>query len=188
VWQGYQEQPLEINRKYLIYMNYFIASRARFTLLILACTIYATGAAAESLPLVSDLEAAAKIAREQRAPLLVAFTLKRCPYCNTARREYWAPLNGSAQWRGKVVMVELMVDGAPDLRDFEGKPITARDFARRHAVRSVPTVIVFDGDGIPAARPLVGLVSADFYGAYLEQAIEAGLAKTRAAENAVDVK
>lgn len=163
------------------------------TLFILACAAVATfvtGAVGEPLPLplVSDLEAAAKSAREQRAPLFVAFTLKRCPYCNAARRDYWAPMNGSDRWRSKVVMVELMIDGAPALKDFEGKDTTARDFARRYAVRSAPTVIVFDGDGVPVAAPLVGLASADFYGAYLEQAIEAGLAKTRAGENLAGVK
>ena len=132
---------------------------------------------------MSDLEAAAKTAREQRAPLFVAFTLRRCPYCNTARRDYWAPMNGREKWRGKVVMVELMMDGPPALKDFAGNATTAR-----YAVRSAPTVIVFDGDGTPAAAPLVGLISADFYGAYLEQAIEAGLARTRTGANATGVK
>ena len=175
----------------MIYMNILCLMRNVTALLILACAgvvTFATGAAAEPLPLINDLEAAAKIAREQRAPLFVAFTLKRCPYCNTARREYWAPMNGSDRWRGKEVMVELMMDGPPALKDFDGKATTARDFAKRYAVSSAPTVLVFDGDGVLAAQPLVGLASVDFYGAYLEQAIEAGLAKTRAAANPAGVK
>ena len=172
----------------MFYNDYFCLARRIFTALILACACLSTGARAEPLPLVSDLEAAAKTAREQRAPLFVAFTLRRCPYCNTARRDYWAPMNGREKWRGKVVMVELMMDGPPALKDFAGNATTARDFARRYAVRSAPTVIVFDGDGTPAAAPLVGLISADFYGAYLEQAIEAGLARTRTGANATGVK
>ena len=90
-------------------------------------------------------------------------------------------MNGSEKWRGKVVMVELELDGAPALRDFSGNATTMRDFAKRYGVRSVPTVIVFDTNGEPATTPLVGLASPDFYGLYLEQAIEAGLARTRAA-------
>ena len=147
--------------------------------LILACACAISAAYAEPLPLVSDLQAAAKIAQAQNAPVFVAFTLKRCPYCNTARREYWVPMNGADPWRGKVVMVELELDGAPALRDFDGKATTARDFARRFGIRSVPTVIVFDTQGAPAAAPVIGLASGDFYGAYLEQAIETGLAKMR---------
>lgn len=163
--------------------DYFKFAPRAWTWLILACACFVTAAQADPLPLqlpvVSDLEAAAKTAREQRAPLFVAFTLKRCPYCNTARRDYWAPMNSSDKWRGKVVMVELVIDGAPALRDFEGKSTTPREFARRFGVRSAPTVIVFDGAGTPATQPLVGLASGDFYGLYLEQSIEAGMTKVR---------
>jgi thioredoxin-related protein len=165
--------------------NYFCSARNALRALILACACFVAAAAvvahAEPLPLVSDLQAVAKIAREQSAPVFVAFTLKRCPYCYTARREYWAPMNGSTQWQGKVVMVELELDGAPALRDFDGNATTARDFARRFGIRSVPTVIVFDTGGTPATSPLVGLTSGDFYGLYLEQAIDAGIAKMRTA-------
>lgn len=57
--------------------------------------------------------------------------------------------------------------------------IAVRAFAQRFNVRHVPTVIVFDAQGEPAAEPVVGLAIADFYGAYLERAIEQGLAKVR---------
>ncbi len=151
-------------------------------LLILACACAVTavsGARAEPLPLASDLAATAKLAREQRVPVLIAFTLTTCPYCNTARREYWQPMNAGEAWRGKVIMLELQLDGAQPLRDFAGNATTAREFARRFAVRSVPTVIVFDAGGQPASAPLVGLSSSDFYSLYLEQAVEAGLLKMR---------
>jgi thioredoxin-related protein len=111
--------------------------------------------------------------------VLVAFTLKRCPYCTIARRDYWTPMHGNAKWRDKAIMVEVEIDGAPALRDFDGKATTARDFARRFGIRSVPTVVVFDALGVPAASPLVGLAAADFYALYLEQAVDAGLTKMR---------
>ena len=161
--------------------GYFRNAYRAFAALILACVCFAATAQADPLPLVRDLEAVAKIARAQHAPVFVAFTLKRCPYCNTARRDYWAPMNSDHAWRGKVVMVELVMDATPELHDFEGKPTTARDFARRFGIRSAPTVIVFDANGTPATPPLVGLSSGDFYGAYLERAIEAGVTKMRAA-------
>lgn len=162
----------------MILNDYLCRMRRALRWLILACACLATAVHADPLPLVTDLAATAKTAREQGAPVFVAFTLKRCPYCNTARRDYWAPMNGSEQWRGKVVMVELELDGAPALLDFAGDTTTARDFARRFGIRSVPTVIVFDALGVPVAAPVIGLAAGDFYGAYLEHAIEAGLTKT----------
>ena len=166
----------------MLFLNDFLGSAQRaIQALILACVCAAAtaAAAAQSLPPASDLEAAARMAHEQRVPVFVAFTLKTCSFCNTARRDYWEPMRISEQWRDKVIMLELQLDGLPSLRDFAGNATTAREFARKFSVRSVPTVIVFDDKGKPAALPLVGLSSVDFYGLYLEQAIEAGLMQMR---------
>ncbi len=129
--------------------------------------------------MATDLAEAAVAAREEKIPILIFFTLRTCPYCNTARRDYLAPMRASEKWRDKAIMLELQLDGPQPLRDFAGKATTARDFARSFAVRSVPTVIVFDANGKPAATPLVGLSSGDFYGLYLEQAVESGLIQMR---------
>jgi thioredoxin-related protein len=152
-------------------------------LLILACAFAAPGAHAGPLPLASNLAEAARMAREQRVPVLIAFTLKTCPYCAAARRDYLEPMHVSEKWRGKAIMLELQLDGPQALRDFAGNVTTARDFARRFSIRSVPTVIVFDDSGKPAATPLVGLSSGDFYSLYLEQAVEAGLIEMRYRQN-----
>ena len=159
--------------------DYFRKAQKAGSVFILAWACLISAAYATPLPVVSDLEAAAKLAHEQRVPVFVAFTLKRCPYCNTARRDYWTPMHGSDKWRGKVIMVELELDGAPALRDFDGKATTAREFAKRYGIRSVPTVLVFDALGAPAASPVIGLAASDFYALYLEQAVEAGIEKMR---------
>ena len=155
-----------------------IAHRAAW-LLILACTFTTPTAQAEPLPLATDLAAASRVARAQRVPVLIAFTLTTCPYCATARRDHLEPMHISEKWRDKAIMLELQLDGTQPLRDFAGNATTARDFARKFAVRRVPTVIVFDDGGVPTATPLVGLSSGDFYSLYLEQAVESGLIKMR---------
>ena len=163
-----------------MFLNDF-STRARKTLslLILACAFVALSGHAEPLPLATDLAEAARMAREQRVPVLIAFTLKTCPYCATARRDHLEPMRASEKWRDKAIMLELQLDGAQPLRDFAGNTTTARAFARRFAVRSVPTVIVFNDSGKPTTTPLVGLTSGDFYSLYLEQAVESGLIDMR---------
>jgi hypothetical protein len=66
-----------------------------------------------------------------------------------------------------------------DLRDFRGKKVAHRKFAGDNGVRMVPTVMVFDGDGKLLAKPVVGLTTVDYYGHYLDQAINQGLEKVR---------
>ncbi len=163
-----------------MFINDFLCGGQRaLWLLILACAFATTAIHAEPLPLATDLAATAKMAREQRVPVLIAFTLKICPYCATARRDHLEPMYVSEQWRDKAIMLELQLDGAQPLRDFAGNATTAREFARRFSVRSVPTVIVFNDSGKPTATPLVGLSSGDFYSLYLEQAVESGLIDMR---------
>jgi thioredoxin-related protein len=63
------------------------------------------------------------------------------------------------------------------LRGFDGVMTTHRDLSRKYGVRHVPTVIVVDSRGKPLAEPVVGLNSVDFYGLYLEQAIDTARSK-----------
>jgi thioredoxin-related protein len=151
-------------------------SRNRLWIGILACALLAAAPVrADAPPLVNDLAAVAAAAYQQRVPVLVAFTTRSCPYCIKARRDYWKPMNERADWRAAVRMVEVMLDGEQTFRDFNGNPTTVREFARRFGVRGVPTVMVFDTSGNPVAEPIVGLPSADFYGAYLKNAVARGL-------------
>lgn len=90
-------------------------------------------------------------------------------------------MQNSAEWRDKVIMLEVDVDSSARLRDFEGKTVSHSEFSKRYSVKRVPTVIVMDDQGKPAASPIVGLISADFYDLYLQQAVEGGLIRQRSA-------
>ena len=147
---------------------------------ILACALLAGPArAAAPLAYADDLAALAQEARERRVPILLAFMQRTCPYCARARR-HLEPLQASAEWGNNAVMREVDVDSTARMRDFEGNWTTPQEFARRHGIRMVPTVIVFDGLGRPAAAPLVGIASDDFYSYYVAQALEAGKSKVSA--------
>ena len=127
-----------------------------------------------------DLARAAAEARTRGVPLLIAFMQQSCPYCAVARRDHLLPLQNDPQWRDRVRILEIETDRNTRLRDFAGNATSHRAFAKSLGVRRVPTLIVFDADGRPAAPPITGLLSDDFYRLYIEQAIEAGLTRMRA--------
>ena len=58
-------------------------------------------------------------------------------------------------------------------------PTTQAQFAMRYRVQMVPTVMLFDAQGNVLATPLVGLTTVDFYGGYLDQAIDEAVSKVR---------
>lgn len=135
--------------------------------------------AAAQLQAADDLARLAGNARAQQAPVLIAFMQKTCPYCAVARSDYLVPMQSDPRWRGRVLIREIDVDRSTSMRDFAGKPTTHADFARSHGVRRVPTLIVFDAAGNPAAPPIIGLLNDDFYRLYIEQAVDAGVVKMR---------
>ena len=79
----------------------------------------------------------------------------------------------------RVLIREIDVDRNTPLRDFAGAATTHRAFARAQDARRVPALIFFDADGNRVGPPIIGLLTADFYRLYIEQGIEAGLARMR---------
>lgn len=159
----------------LIILN--ILRRCRW--LIVTCALLGAAPALAQLLAADDLAQLAAEARAKRVPVLVAFMQQSCPYCAIARRDHLLPLQASPQWRERVLIREVETDRSTPLRDFSGAATTHRAFAKKHDVRRVPTLIVFDADGKAVGQPLTGLLTQDFYQLYIEQAIEGGLAKMR---------
>lgn len=131
---------------------------------------------AQLLP-ADNLAQVAAEARAKRVPILIAFMQESCPYCAIARRDYLVPLQTDPDWRHRVLIREIDVDRTTTLRDFKGASSTHKAFARSHNARRVPTLIFFDAEGNRIGPPIVGLFTEDFYRLYIEQGIEAGLAK-----------
>lgn len=135
------------------------------------------------LPMASDLSQLAREAKEKRAPILILFSSAGCHYCGQVRNEFLIPTTLNADYDNKVVMVEIEAGSSMRLVDFNGKLTTHGDFAARYQVHMTPTVKLLDAQGREAAIPLVGIVSRDYYGGFLDQAIDAALAKIRGAAN-----
>jgi thioredoxin-related protein len=127
----------------------------------------------------TDLHQSARLSREKRKPILLAFTLTQCPYCAIVRQRYLATLDSDPRWHDKLIVLELPLDAPALSHDFSGQSTTAATLARRFDIKKVPTLLIFNDQGQALAPPLVGFNSEDFYGAYLEQLLETGLKKMR---------
>jgi thioredoxin-related protein len=132
------------------------ATRAALAALILACALAA--AAAEELPRIADPAGAAAPGRA----LLVLFSEEGCPYCARLRRDFLLPMQRNEGYRRKLTFAEIDVHEHPAL-------------ARRYGVKLLPTVLLLGPAGEPLAEPLVGYNGPDFYGAYLDERIDAAM-------------
>ena len=133
--------------------------------------------AGEGVPTARDLQQDGAEARARGAAVLVVFVGARCPYCDLALNEVLIPTSRNPEYQRKLVMRRVQTRSSQTLRDFDGKRITQAEFAKRHGVNLVPTVMLFDHQGLSLTRPMVGITTVDHYGYELDLAIEEALAR-----------
>lgn len=131
------------------------------------------------VPLARDLAAESQAAQAKRIPVLVLFMSPQCPYCDQVLKEFLLPMQHNPEYRGKVVMRQIAIDSDARLVDFAGHTTTHARFAAQNKIKLVPTIKMFDARGRELTEPLVGLLTPDFYGSYLDQVIDDALAKVR---------
>ena len=127
----------------------------------------------------SNLAADAAQSRARRVPILLMFDRDDCPYCERALREHLVPMSLEPPWRDDALFRQVEVDKPLPVVDFDGSGTTHRALAARYGASFTPTVVVVDATGAPLGEPVVGLLTADFYGAYLEEALRRALARVR---------
>lgn len=106
-------------------------------------------------------------------PIVLMVSQFSCPYCETLRKAVINPMIKSGEFDDKAVIRELLVDPGEMLVDSDGSVIPAITFANRYIGELVtPTVLLLDAAGNQLLEPIVGISNLDFYGSYLESAID----------------
>lgn len=144
-------------------------------ILLLAGPAFPVKAGSETrVPLTTDLQAAASLAHTRNIPLLIMFSLDNCPYCMVVREEFLDPMQRSGDYSNKVLMRILKMDDN-FVTDFDGRRVPVDDLAVRYGASVAPTVVLLDHHGQMLTKRLLGITTADFYGSYLDAAIDKSL-------------
>ena len=120
--------------------------------------------AGQSLPRSASLRDELAVALKARQPLVVMVSLHRCPWCETVRNNYLAPMH--AQEGLPVVQVDMRSSAAT--RNARGGATTHDALVRGWGVRIAPTLLFMGPGGTELAERLVGGVN-DFYAAQLDR-------------------
>lgn len=146
---------------------------------ILACGVALSAAAhaATQIPPARDFSEDGRAAHASRRVIVVLFSTSGCPWCQRVREEYLKPMLANPADVARIIVREVDIDGRESIADFSGAATTHAEFAGRHEVRFAPSVLILGPRGEQLAAPLVGFGTADYYGFYLDERIEAGLAR-----------
>ncbi len=128
----------------------------------------AQAAAPALLPVPVSLRSELDAALRRRRALVVLASTEGCPWCRLVRQSYLAPLLAEGQ-----PVVEIDIRGRQAMIDFGGAPGTQAEFAAARRLRIAPTVLFIGQDGREIAPRLAGVPLPDFYGAYLQERLDA---------------
>jgi len=129
-------------------------------------SIFSPAWAQESaLPIPDSLPDVAAAAERLGEPLVLLISLRGCPYCELARRNYLLP----ARADGLPVWQINMQDKQSPLTGFDGQMSHAAALIARAKIRLAPTLLFLNTHGQEVAERLIGIASVDFYGAYLDE-------------------
>ena len=142
-------------------------------------SISSSHAADVSLTDLVDLKADTHQAESRQLPILVMFSASYCGYCSVIKEEFLKPMLISGDYTDKVIIRVLEIDADDDIRDIDGKQIDPDELAQRYNIHMTPTLAFVGPRGNELTQKLIGLTTIDFYGGYLDDAIDVSLNQLR---------
>jgi thioredoxin-related protein len=127
----------------------------------------------------TNLQQDAQLARSRKVPLMIMFSQENCSFCLKLNEEIINPMLISGDYDDRVLIRELMIDSAQDIIDFNGRPVDPRTLFTRYLLYVTPSVLILDHHGDELAERQIGINTVDYYGYYLDEAIDHALAKIR---------
>lgn len=120
----------------------------------------------------TDFEALGREAKRRNLPILLMFSADHCPYCVRVKEEFLKPMLRSGDYDDRVVIRRIELGVYDRIRDFDGSEIYRADLSGRYSIWVTPTLVYLDHTGKQLAEKMVGLTTPDFYGGYIDMAIE----------------
>lgn len=134
---------------------------------------------APPIPQAQDFTADAKMVRDRGLPMMVVVVTRECGYCTLLKKEFIRPMIISGDYVDKVIIRALDISRDDDVTDFNGTAISPEDFASNRGVIVTPTVLFLDDNGKELQPRMIGINTIEFYGIYLDEAIDKSRAVLR---------
>ena len=124
---------------------------------------------------VSDFTQLLAQARRDKKVILLEMSATDCGYCRMLEAEIIKPMLRSGDYDDMVLIRRMHIDSYGPIKDMDGNKTTAADMARKLNIFVTPTLLFLDGDGREVSKRILGVNTLEFFGGYVDQALEEGL-------------
>ncbi|RUM94427.1 MAG: thioredoxin [Thiothrix sp.] len=85
---------------------------------------------------------------ENKKGVLIFFEMDDCPFCHRMKKTILNQPEVQDYFRSHFRIFSLDIEGDVEMTDFEGNPVSQKDFAfKQHRVRATPVIAFFDLEG-----------------------------------------
>jgi thioredoxin-related protein len=120
---------------------------------------------------VDNLSRISEASKASKRMVIVFVTQPECGYCDYVKSVHIEPMLRKGTFENVAVVRELDL-AAISITDFSGKSISPGKFARRYDAEFAPSLLFLSTKGEELHEPIIGVGSRDYYGYYLDKAIE----------------
>ncbi len=153
--------------------------RRFLVLIMMLLAVQVSASSKHNLPVAVDLGADAVESARKRIPIMVFYMSDDCGYCEEVSDLYLEPMHRNGLDKGRFILRTINTSGYASVRGFNGQEMDHDDFADKEGVSFTPVIKFYDHKGEEIIPEIFGYQTPDFYGAYLEAAIEKSIAHLR---------
>lgn len=151
-------------------------------LILLTGLLSSTASYSSPLQEADNFEELGQIMREKKIPLLLAFEASHCNYCARLKTEHLQPMNNNEGYTQRILIRTIQIDGKNEITGFNGEKISPSKLSKEYKAFLTPTMLFLNDKGDEVAKRMLGYNSPDYFGFYLDQAIEAAEKKVGGTE------
>lgn len=154
-------------------------------LCLLPCLTLLAANAVHSAPLqeADDFAQLGKTIQEKKIPLLLAFEAEHCNYCTRLKAEHLQPMNNNEGYQQRVLIRTIKLNSSDKIINFNGEETTPSQLSNKYKAFLTPTMLFLNDKGEEVAKRMLGYNSPDYFGLYLDQAIDAAGEKIKETAN-----
>ena len=128
---------------------------------------------------ITDLSQLSAQAKTEQKLIMLEVSASYCSYCRVLEENIIKPMLRSGDYNANVLIRRFELDSYAALKDFEGSQVTNDELAMRWDIQVTPTLIFLNSQNQEVSNRIIGVNSLDYFGSYVDNAIDHGLAAIR---------
>ncbi|NKB77147.1 MAG: thioredoxin fold domain-containing protein [Gammaproteobacteria bacterium] len=121
---------------------------------------------------VENWQVISKLAKDAGQPIILLIDQSDCPFCRRVESEFFAAIFAGGEFSERAIFGKVSIDEGETIVNKKGDQISTREFLSPYSSDFTPTVLFIDGEKNELVERMVGLMTPDYYGYYLEKSIE----------------